>query len=124
MNTRLVSLVAAIVLLLPLTVFAKNNNVRSVNISQPVQVGATELKPGTYQVEWNGQDPEVQVNFMQHNKTVATAQGKMIEKPKPSPYDDVVTKPIADNSQQKTIDEIDFRHQKEALLILPNQNNK
>jgi hypothetical protein len=77
------------------------------------------LEPGTYKVEWNGAGPTVQINILQGNKTVATTSGRIVELQRPSSYDDVVLKPVA-NGNVKTIDEIDFNNRKEGLRLTPN----
>ena len=42
---------------------AARGNARSVEISDVVQIGSTQLKPGNYKVEWQGTGPAVQVSF-------------------------------------------------------------
>ncbi len=104
----------ALVLLVPLGVFARTRNEHSVVIPQTVQVGSTQLKAGTYKVKWQENGSSLHVSFLENGKTVAAAEGKMVEKPRPSPYDDVV---IGPTGKTQTIQEIDFRGQKESLVI-------
>jgi hypothetical protein len=118
MKITFMSALLVLALLLPLSGLAESNG-GTIQLASPVQIGGTQLKPGTYKVEWSGTGPAVQVNFLRHNKTVATAQGKIVDHQRPSPYDDVVIGPLG-NTQQKTISEIDFDNRKEALLISPN----
>jgi len=57
---------------------------KSVTFTEPVTIGSTVLAPGTYNVVWAGNGPEVQVSFMKGKKTVATASATLVlEK---SPY--------------------------------------
>ena len=116
--SRVLALTAILALFLPLTASAKSKNEGNMQLTDPVQIGSTQLKPGSYKVEWSGNGPAVKVNFLKDNKTVATTKGKIVNRKQASPYDDVVLGPTANN--QKTIDEIDFSNRKEALLITPN----
>lgn len=115
--SRMLALLATIALFFPLTASAKSKNQGTMQLTDPVQIGSTQLKPGTYKVEWSGKGPAVQVNFVKDNKSVATTKAKIIDRKEASPYDDVVLAPTANN--QKTINEIDFSNRKEALLITP-----
>lgn len=109
-----VALPLALALLVPLGALARPRNEHNVVIPASVQVGSTLLKAGTYQVEWQGNGPSLQVSFMEHGKTVATAEGKMVETDRPSPYDDVVTGP---EGKVQMLKEINFHGLKETLVI-------
>lgn len=102
-------------LLLPLSALAKDKNERSVNIPNTVQVGSTQLKPGDYKVEWQEAGPAVQVKFLRYGKTVATASGTLKTNDSQVTQDDIVTQQV--NPHQNVLKEIDFGHQKEALLF-------
>jgi hypothetical protein len=117
-SAKYLTLLACISLLMPLSALAKTKNEGSLQLVQAVQVGSTQLTPGNYKVVWNGTGPMVKVSIMQHDKTVATASGKIISQKYPAPYDDVVLKPVAQNSKKMRIEEIDFNNRKEALRIL------
>src|ERR1043166_4294900 len=59
-------LLAGVALLLPLSAMAKDNgNSGKFTISENVKVGATQLKPGDYKVEWDGSGDNVQVKIIQ-----------------------------------------------------------
>ncbi len=107
-------LLAGIALLLPLSASAKNNNEGKFTISESVQVGSTQLKPGDYKVEWNGTGDAVQVTILQGKKTVATTSGKVVNHDQASPYNAVILK---DATGGKAINEIDFGNRKEALVL-------
>jgi hypothetical protein len=108
-NTALLSVLAV---LCSLSAFARDKNQHSVNLSDAVQVGNTQLQPGNYKVEWQGAGPDVQVNFVRNGKTVATVPGTL--KTSPVSQDAVVT----DNaSSNKTLSEIDFGRDKQALVF-------
>ncbi|MGA7295260.1 MAG: hypothetical protein WBW53_15760 [Terriglobales bacterium] len=112
--TRYLALVGALSILLPVCAFAGNKNERSVNITDSVQVGGTQLKPGNYKVEWENAGPAVQVTFLQHGKTVATAPATLKTNDSQVTQDDIV---VSTRSQHKVLSEIDFSHQKEALIF-------
>jgi len=70
------ALLSMLALLFSVCAFARDKNQHSVEISESVQVGGTQLTPGTYKVEWQGSGPEIQVNFVRDGKTVATSPGR------------------------------------------------
>jgi hypothetical protein len=116
-NFKLLTVVATLALMLPVFGFAKDNgkSEAKINVSEPVQVGSTQLQPGSYKVEWTGSGDAVKVNFLQHNKVVATTDGKLIELKQPSPYTSVVTR--AGAGDQKQVIEIDMANSKQAVAL-------
>lgn len=103
------------VALLPFSVFAKNSNEHSLDITNQLKVGHTQLQPGSYKVEWQGIGPAVNVRFMEHGKTVATAPATLKTNDKLAFQDDIVTNPT--NTNVRALREIDFGHNKEALIF-------
>ena len=95
--------------------YAGRNNAHSVEISDAVQIGGTKLKPGNYKVEWQGTGPAVQVSFQQNGKTVVTAPGTLKTNDDQVTQDAIVTE--ATVAGTSTLKEIDFGHQKEALVF-------
>src|ERR1700758_5872108 len=71
--------------------FAKDSNRHSVQISDSVQVGSTQLKPGKYNIQWQGTGPEIQVSFVHDGKTVATVPGTLKMNDPHVTEDDIVT---------------------------------
>jgi hypothetical protein len=108
-------IVALFAMVFSFSAFAKDKTVHSVTIGDPVTVGTTHLKPGDYKVEWHGSTPAVQVDFLQNGKTVATAPAKLETNDSNVVQDEVVTDRT--NSKSRTLKEIDFAHQKEALVF-------
>jgi opacity protein-like surface antigen len=108
-------LLSMLALLFSVSAFAADKNQRSVTISDPVQVGNTQLKPGDYKVEWQGAGSEVQVNFLRNGKTVATVPGNFKANDPNVIQDDVVTDTTGANT--KTLKEIDFSRDKESLVF-------
>ncbi len=108
------ALLSMLALLFPLGALARDKNQHSVELSDSVQVGAARLTPGNYKVEWQGTGPEVQVNFVRDGKTVATVPGTLKTKDA-----HVVDETVIDSSSAntKTLKEIDFSRDKEALIF-------
>jgi hypothetical protein len=94
---------------------AARNNTHSVEISDVVQIGGTTLKPGNYKVDWQGTGPAVQVSFQQNGKTVVTSRGTLKTNDDQVTQDAIVTE--ATGAGTSTLKEIDFGHQKEALVF-------
>lgn len=109
------ALLSMIALLSTVSALARDKNQHSVQISDSVQVGGTQLKPGNYKLEWQGTGPEVQVNFVRDGKTVATAPGTLKTNDPHVTQDDMVTNTTSPNT--KTLKEIDFSHNKESLVF-------
>ena len=111
---RFFALLSTLAVLFSLSAFARDNNQHSVDIPSTVQVGDTQLEAGHYKVEWQGTGPAVKVSFVRNGKTVATVPGTL-KTNEPVSQDEVVT-----NSANKTLDEIDFRRDKEAIVFQQN----
>jgi hypothetical protein len=94
---------------------AARNSAHSVEIFDAVQIGGTKLKPGNYKVEWQGTGPAVQVSFQQNGKTVLTAPGTLKTNDDQVTQDAIVTE--AKGAGTSALKEIDFGHQKEALVF-------
>jgi hypothetical protein len=94
---------------------AARNNTHPVEIYEVVQIGGTTLKPGNYKVEWQGTGPAVQVSFQQNGKTVVTSLGTLKTNDDQVRQDAIVTE--ATGAGTSTLKEIDFGHQKKALVF-------
>ena len=94
---------------------AERGNARSVEISDVVQIGSTQLKPGNYKAEWQGTGPAVQVSFQQNGKTMVTVPGTLKTNDDQVTQDAIVTE--ATSAGTSTLKEIDFGHQKLALVF-------
>src|ERR1022692_4330523 len=100
------ALLSMLALLSSVSALARDKNQHSVQIPDSVQVGGTQLKPGSYQVEWQGTGPEIQVNFVQYGKTVATVPGTLKANDAKVTQDAIVNDATSANT--KTLTEIDF----------------
>jgi len=111
-HVRYFALLSVLAVLSPLGAFARDKNQRSVDIPEAVQVGGTQLQAGHYKLQIQGTGPDVQVTFLQYGKSVVTVPGKL------KTNDDQVTQDsIVTDSAKKTLDEIDFRRDKESLVF-------
>jgi hypothetical protein len=95
--------------------FAADAHSGNFSIDDTVQVGSTQLAPGNYKAEWSGPADALKVDIVRHGKTVATTDGKIKDLGRPALYDAVTLKSVANSV--KAIDEIDFNHRTEALVL-------
>ncbi len=105
-------------MLSPLSMLARDKNAHSFTLDDSVTVGSSRLKPGDYKVEWQVAGPAVQVDFLRNGKTVATVPATLQTNDKQVTQDDVVVDRTKPNHE--TLTEIDFAHQKEALIFTQN----
>lgn len=91
---------------------------KSITLGEAAQVGTVTLQPGDYKVEWQGTGPNVQVNFLQGNKTVATAPATVANKN--TTYDNAIQMKDEGNGA-KAVTEIDWSHM--ALVFQPSGGN-
>ncbi len=114
-HLKYLALLSTFTLLSSLCALAGDYTKRSIDLYDAVQVGNTQLRAGNYKVEWQGDGPAVQVNFLRNGKNVATAPATLQMNDKDVNQDDVVIDKISANT--KALKEIDFSHQKEALVF-------
>ena len=94
---------------------AARDNAHTVEVSDVVQIGSTKLKAGTYKVKWQGTGPTVEVSFQRNGKTVVTVPGTLKTNDDQVTQDAIVTE--ATSAGTSTLKEIDFGHQKLALVF-------
>jgi hypothetical protein len=116
------AVLSACALLFGVCALAAAKNEHSVNIYDSVKIGNTQLKPGTYKVEWQGNGPAVNVEFLKNGRPVATLPATLRTDDKDVIQDDVVTRTTA--TKANALEEIDFAHQKEALLFIKSSTAK
>ena len=63
--------VLSLALLMSTSLFAASSG--SLNLTQPVQLNGTEIKPGDYKVTWEGTGSDVSVSIMKGKDVVAKA---------------------------------------------------
>jgi hypothetical protein len=108
-------------LMIPLNAIALPKNERRVTIPDAMVLGSTQLKPGTYIVEWHGNGPVLSVSFLNNHKTIVTTQAKMVEK-NINPLDDEFVTRITGKTRR--LEEIHFGGKKDALVFASNQTPK
>lgn len=107
------ALLAVVAFTLSLGTFAKDRNEGKFSLTEPAQIGSTQLKAGDYKVTWEGTGADVQVKILQGKNVVATASAKLVDK---SLGTDAVTLGSPSGSL-KTVEEIDFSNRKQALVF-------
>src|SRR5579862_5884490 len=122
-SVKYLMLSAVFTLLLPGVSFAKTPDHGTMRIDQAVEIGSTQLQPGTYKVEWNGTGPDVHVTIMQHNQTLVSTTAQLKTNDNAASQDAVITMPAPNNNSEKEISEIDFSKHKEALIFNSNGVN-
>jgi hypothetical protein len=105
---------SALTLLFPLALLARDNK-HSLDITDAVQVGNTQLKPGNYKLEWQGTGPVVQVSFQQNGETLVTLPATLKTNDGQITQDAVETR--GSSTDERVLEEIDFGRQKEALVF-------
>jgi hypothetical protein len=114
------AVLSTLVLLFTVGALARDK-AHSVEIPYVVQVGGTRITAGSYKVAWQGTGPAVEVSFSQYGKTVATVPGTLKTNDDQVTQDAIVTE--ATSADTSTLKEIDFGHQKEALVFDQNDQN-
>ncbi len=109
------SLVAAVTVLLSLSAFAADKHEGKFTLTEPALVGSTQLPAGDYKAQWSGTGQDVQMQIIQHGKTLVTVPGKLVDNKEAAQYNSVTVKPGSGNL--KTVDEIDFANRKDALVL-------
>jgi hypothetical protein len=105
----------ALALLVTSAAFAESRTEHNITITDPVQIGSTQLEPGHYKVAWEGVGPSVQVQFLRNGKAIASSNAQLVNQNQKSPYDDVVT--IKTSTSASNLKQIDFQNQKESLVF-------
>jgi hypothetical protein len=116
---RLLALAGMLTMVFPLASLASNNSAceqkKNVNLADQVVLAGKTLAPGQYKVEWQGNGPNVKVNFVKSGKTVVTAPAKVAQLNSKAPYDAVVENTRKNGT--KTIREIEWNNQRQALMF-------
>ncbi len=105
------SVVLSLALLLSTSLFAASSG--SLNVTQPIQLNGTQLKPGSYKVTWEGTGPEVTVSVMKGKEVVAKVPAHVKELDKNSGSDATLLQKNADGST--SLNGIRFSGKKIAL---------
>jgi hypothetical protein len=105
------SLVLGLALLLASSAFAGTK--ANLQLSNPVTLNGTTLKPGDYKVQWEGSGPNVEVSILQGKNVVAKVPAHVVELQTASPSDAAVTR--KNDSGPNTLAGLRFGGKKIAL---------
>jgi hypothetical protein len=94
------------------SVFAKDTNSGSFDLTNTARIGSTQLAPGHYKAEWTGPANDLRISILKGKETVATVEGHIKELASRAPYSAVVL-----NEHTNRVDEIDFGNRTEALQL-------
>ncbi len=107
------SMVLGLALLLASSAFAAMKG--SLEISRPVSVNGTTLKPGDYKVQWEGAGPNVELSILQGKNVVAKVPARVVELQTPAASDAAVTR--SNESGPNTLAGLRFEGKKFALEL-------
>jgi hypothetical protein len=110
---KYIAIVAVLASGLSLNAFAKDKNETRITLSDSAQVGTTDLKPGDYTLQWEGNGPDVQVKVLKGKNVVATVPAKLAQGT--SGYANAITTRTVNNV--KTLDQVDFAGGKQTLVF-------
>ena len=102
-------------LLLATSAFAGDSHKAALQTFDTVQVSGKQLPAGEYQLKWDGNGPDVQLNILKNNKVVATTPAKLVELDQKNNGDAALVNKAADGSRQLT--GVRFAGKKYALAI-------
>jgi hypothetical protein len=105
------SIVLALALLLASSAFAASKG--NLQLTHPVTVSGTTLKPGDYTVQWDGTGADVQVSIMQGKKVLAKVPGKVVDLSAPAATNAAVTQSGSDG--KSALSGVRFEGKKFAL---------
>jgi hypothetical protein len=112
-TSKYIDIVVLLAFGLSLSAFAKDKNETRLTLSDSVQIGAADLKPGDYKLQWKASGPDVQVKVLKGKNVVATVPAKLVQAK--SGDDDTIT--IRTVGNLKTLAEVDFAGGKQSLVF-------
>ena len=107
------SLVLGLALLLASSALAATKG--SLQLSNPVTVNGTTLKPGDYKVQWEGPGPNVELSILQGKNVVAKVPAHVVELQSPANNDAAVTR--KSDSGPNTLAGVRFQGKKIAIEL-------
>ncbi len=84
------SVVLGLALVLTSSTFASSKG--DLQLSNPVTVNGTQLKPGDYKVEWEGSGPSVELSILKGKNVVAKVPAHVVDLDKPAANNAAVTR--------------------------------
>jgi hypothetical protein len=114
MSGKYIAMVAVLASSVSLNAFAKDKNDTRVTFSEKVQIGASELAPGDYKLQWDGNGPDVQVKVVKGKDVVATVPAKLLAN-KSTQRGDAIT--LRANANVNQLDQVDFAGGRQSLIF-------
>lgn len=111
---KYIAIAAVLVSSLSLNTFAKGKNETWVTFSEKVQVGSTEVKPGDYKLQWDGNGPDVQVKVISGKDVVATVPAKLLANTSKQGMDAIQT---GGDANAKQLEKVDFAGGRQSLVF-------
>jgi hypothetical protein len=109
------SLILGLAVLLTSSAFAGTSAKGSLQLSNPVVVNGTTLKPGDYKLNWEGEGPNVELSIIQGKNVVAKVPAHVVDLTSPAANTAAVTK--KQDSGPNALAGIRFQGKKTALEI-------
>ena len=103
-----------ITLLMMVASSAVAGNSRTITTRSPIIVNGTEIPAGQYTIKWQSHSPEATVTFIDGGRTVATAEGKWVERETASASDAILYRTTDDGTRILT--EMRFAGMKRVLV--------
>jgi hypothetical protein len=107
------TMVMGLALVLASSAFAATKG--NLELSNPVAINGTKLKPGDYKVEWEGAGPNVELSIMKGKNVVAKVPAHVVELPSPADNDAAVVRQNGDGTG--TLAGIRFQGKKLSLEL-------
>ena len=107
------TLVLGLALMLASSAFAANK--ASLQLSRPVTVNGTTLKPGDYKVQWEGDGPNVELSIVQGKNVIVKAPAHVVQLETPAANDAAVTR--ANDNGPNSLAGIRFEGKKLSLEL-------
>ena len=105
----------ALVSFVAVSASAKTKDSGTMVLHSDAIVGGMHLGDGTYSVQWQTHSPEATVSFSKGNKVVAKAEGKLVDRGKAYPDNQVVYS--TDGSGARVIQEIRFQGSSQVIVF-------
>src|SRR5580704_953095 len=86
------SLILGLAVLLTSSAFAGTSAKGSLQLSNPVVVNGTTLKPGDYKLNWEGEGPNVELSIIQGKNVIAKVPAHVVDLTSPAANTAAVTK--------------------------------
>ncbi len=110
------SLLLVLALVLATGAFAANKqNKGSLTTSEPLTVSGHQLKPGEYQLKWDGANTSVELSILSQGKLVATVPARLVQLDRAARDNAIESQKSDDGSQSLT--QIDFAGKKYVLAF-------